>query len=74
MRLCFEGHNEVYAVEQTLMALLPEERPVYGGDDPNWAGVSLTQEGDRAAAVTDAVSPEKTPPMETSMPQSISLP
>ena len=52
MRLCFEGHNEVYAVEQTLMALLPEERPVYGGDDPNWAGVSLTQEGDRAAAVT----------------------
>ncbi|WP_295859576.1 coproporphyrinogen dehydrogenase HemZ [uncultured Oscillibacter sp.] len=53
MRLCFKGHNEVYAVEQTLMALLPEERPVYGGDDPNWAGVSLTQEGDRAAAVTE---------------------
>ena len=29
MRLIFEGHHEVYAIEQTLMALLPEERPIY---------------------------------------------
>jgi oxygen-independent coproporphyrinogen-3 oxidase len=53
MRLIFEGHHEVYAIEQTLMALLPEERPIYEGEDPSWAKVILTQTGDRASAVTE---------------------
>lgn len=53
MLLIFEGHREQYAAEQTLMALLPEERPVYEGDDPNRATLSLRQDGDRAVAVTE---------------------
>lgn len=38
MRLIFEGHNEVYAVEQTLMSLLPDERPTYGEGNPTGPG------------------------------------
>ena len=53
MRLIFEGHREVYAIEQTLLALLPEERPVYEGEDPSWAKISLSQSGDQAEAVTE---------------------
>ncbi|BAK97472.1 coproporphyrinogen III oxidase [Oscillibacter valericigenes Sjm18-20] len=53
MRLIFEGHREVYALEQTLLALLPEERPVYEEEDPSWAKISLSYSGDRAVAVTE---------------------
>ena len=40
-------------MEQTLLALLPEERPVYEGEDPSRAKISLSQSGDRAVAVTE---------------------
>lgn len=53
MRLIFEGHNEVYAVEQTLMSLLPDERPTYEEGDADWAKVCLTGGEDRAEAVTE---------------------
>lgn len=53
MLLIFAGHRELYAVEQTLLALLPEERPVYEGDDLNRAVVTLRENGDRAEAVTE---------------------
>ena len=37
MKLFFTGHGEKYAVEQTLLTLCPQERPVYpdapGGTD-----------------------------------------
>lgn len=38
MNLFFTGHQEKYAVEQTLLTLFPQERPVYpdarpGGDN-----------------------------------------
>ena len=38
MNLYFTGHGEKYAVEQTLLTLFPQERPVYpdtppGGDN-----------------------------------------
>ena len=38
MNLFFAGHQEKYAVEQTLLTLFPQERPVYpdtppGGDN-----------------------------------------
>ena len=38
MKLFFSGHQEKYAVEQTLLTLFPQERPVYpdqapGGDN-----------------------------------------
>ena len=34
MKLLFEGHDYRYAVEQSLLAFFPEERPVYEGEDP----------------------------------------
>ena len=55
MKLIFKGHDARYAVEQSLLAFFPQERPVY--DDPedregNWASVSLSQGGKYATAVT----------------------
>ena len=29
MKLTFRGHDDRYAVEQSLLAFFPEERPVY---------------------------------------------
>lgn len=34
MKLFFSGHNEKYAVEQTLLTLFPAERPVYPREKP----------------------------------------
>ena len=34
MKLFFTGHGEKYAVEQTLLTLFPQERPVYPTDQP----------------------------------------
>ena len=45
MKLIFEGHDYRYAVEQSLLAFFPSERPVYEGGDPNTARVRLTVEG-----------------------------
>ena len=55
MKMIFKGHDARYAVEQSLLAFFPQERPVY--DDPedregNWASVSLSQGGKYATAVT----------------------
>ena len=51
MKLVFRGHDDRYAVEQSLLAFFPEERPVYetaeAGED-DCAYVSLT-EGKRYA-------------------------
>ena len=33
MKLVFHGHEERYAVEQSLLNFFPEERPVYDGDE-----------------------------------------
>ncbi|MBR3704659.1 MAG: coproporphyrinogen dehydrogenase HemZ, partial [Oscillospiraceae bacterium] len=53
MKLIFQGHDYRYAVEQSLLAFFPEERPVYdGGDDANTAQVTLTQADALATAVT----------------------
>ena len=46
MKLIFRGHDDRYAIEQSLLAFFPEERPVYetaetGEDD--CAYVSLTE-------------------------------
>lgn len=52
MRLIFTGHDYRYAVEQSLLAFFPAERPVYDGDDPHTAAVALRMEGDTARAET----------------------
>ena len=31
MKLIFRGHDYRYAVEQSLLAFFPDQRPVYGG-------------------------------------------
>jgi len=44
MKLIFHGHDERYAVEQSLLAFFPEERPVYdpGADEAGTAVVNLS--------------------------------
>ncbi|MBE6989805.1 MAG: coproporphyrinogen dehydrogenase HemZ [Ruminococcaceae bacterium] len=54
MRLIFHGHDQRYAVEQSLLAFFPEERPVYenaGGEDSE-AVVTLTAGAVYTTAVT----------------------
>ncbi len=53
MKLLFAGHDYRYAVEQSLLAFFPEERPVYEGEDPNTARVELSVNGGTASAVTE---------------------
>ena len=49
MKLELIGHDEKYAVEQSLLTLFPGEQPVYGTvdetDDARWARVTLTEDG-----------------------------
>ena len=53
MRLTFRGHDDRYAVEQSLLAFFPEERPVYEGEDgPRHAEVTLHQGAVYATGVT----------------------
>ena len=53
MKLIFTGHDYRYAVEQSLLAFFPEERPVCEGEDSNTARVALTMDGPAASAVTE---------------------
>ena len=56
MKLIFTGHDYRYAVEQSLLAFFPEERPVYqepGLGEDNWARVDLHQGPVYATATTE---------------------
>ena len=55
MKLEFRGHDDRYAIEQSLLAFFPEERPVYGPiapEDDDCALVSLTEGKRYATGVT----------------------
>ena len=53
MKLTFRSHDDRYAVEQSLLAFFPEERPVYEGEDgPRHAEVTLHQGAVYATGVT----------------------
>jgi len=79
VHLTFHGHDYRYAVEQSLLAFFPQERPVYGGgEDANTAVVSLeagsaactavtelSVEGSRARGVCTVGLPEAADPCET---------
>ena len=56
MKLVFNGHNEQYVVEQSLMNLFPGELPVYDaiqpGDD-TWAVISISQDADLCSITTE---------------------
>ena len=63
MKLELIGHDEKYAVEQSLLTLFPDERPVYGpvtDEDASAARVTLTEDADCAAAA-------KPPPTATAI-------
>ena len=54
MKLIFRGHDDRYALEQSLLAFFPQERPVYEPPLPgdNYAQVTLTQGKTYLTAVT----------------------
>ena len=55
MKLEFRGHDDRYAIEQSLLAFFPEERPVYKPitpEDDDCALVSLTEGKRYATGVT----------------------
>ena len=54
MKLIFRGHDDRYAVEQSLLAFFPNERPVYDGEDDNCAWVNLSQ-GDKYTTATTKI-------------------
>lgn len=61
MKLTFRGHDDRYAVEQSLLAFFPEERPVYEGEDgPRHAEVTLHQGAVYATGVTTLTYDGKT--------------
>ena len=57
MKVELIGHDEKYAVEQSLLTLFPDERPVYGpvdpAADPCWARITLTEEDGRVQVTTE---------------------
>ena len=54
MKLTFRGHDDRYAVEQSLLAFFPQERPVYdpAAQEENQATVTLSQGKKYITAVT----------------------
>lgn len=60
MKLKFTGHDYRYAVEQSLLAFFPNERPVYDGGDTNTAEIVLNVENENARAVTTLTVDGKT--------------
>ncbi len=57
MKLEFQNHHEVYVVEQTLMALLPAQRPDYDpidkAIDEDWAVIALAETADTATVTVE---------------------
>ena len=51
------GHDEKYALEQSLLTLFPGEKPVYGmvdeAVDTRWARVTLTEDGETVQVTTE---------------------
>ena len=56
MKLELIGHDEKYAVEQSLLTLFPDERPVYGpvtDEDASAARITLTESADGVCVATE---------------------
>ena len=61
MRLTFRGHDDRYAIEQSLLAFFPEERPVYEGEKgDSHAEVTLREGKTYAVGVTEVTYGGKT--------------
>ena len=57
MKLELIGHDEKYALEQSLLTLFPGEKPIYvtvdETSDTHWARVTLTEEDERVQVTTE---------------------
>ena len=57
MKVQLIGHDEKYALEQSLLTLFPCEKPVYGtvdeSVDTRWARVTLTEDGETVQVTTE---------------------
>ena len=57
MKLELIGHDEKYALEQSLLTLFPGEKPVYGevdeASDVHWARVTLTEDEETVQVTTE---------------------
>ena len=56
MKLELIGHDEKYAVEQSLLTLFPDERPIYGpvtDEDASAARITLTEDADSVCVTTE---------------------
>ena len=57
MKLQLIGHDYKYVAEQSLLALFPQERPVYGEVDPasdsRWAVITIREDGDQCTVTTE---------------------
>ena len=57
MKVQLIGHDEKYALEQSLLTLFPGEKPVYGTvdeeSDPHWARVTLTEDESAVQVTTE---------------------
>lgn len=57
MKVQLIGHDEKYALEQSLLTLFPGEKPVYGmvdeAVDTRWACVTLTEDGETVQVTTE---------------------
>ena len=61
MRLTFRGHDDRYAIEQSLLAFFPDERPVYEGETGgSHAEVTLREGKTYATGVTELTYGGKT--------------
>ena len=75
MKLELIGHDEKYAVEQSLLTLFPDERPVYGpvtDEDASAARITLTEDADSVCVTTElrcgGPAPPPPPPTATAIP------
>ena len=60
MKLTLIGHDDRYAIEQSLLAFFPDERPAYAGEEENYAVSRLTSAPIYTTATTTIVFDGKT--------------
>ena len=72
MKLQFVGHDYKYVAEQSLLALFPQERPVYGEVDPaedsRWAIITIREDGDQCTVTTELGWDGKSAPFSLTVP------
>ncbi len=72
MKLHFVGHDYKYVAEQSLLALFPQERPVYGQVDPaedrRWAVITIEDRENACTVTTELGWDGKSAPFSLTVP------